>query len=274
MSSLEARYLDLRSQSVPLDIVGDVHGCIDELIELLARLGYGVRLEGEGEGRRAITSAPAGRRLVLVGDLVDRGPSTPDVLRVVMAMVEAGQAWSVPGNHDNEFMRWLQGRPVKLTHGLEVSVEQMQAEPPGFHDRVRAFVESLPHYLWLDRGDLVVAHAGIKEHMIGETRESVRHMCLFGDTDNERDHLGLTIRYHWAAEYRGPTHVVSGHTPVPEVGWVNRTLCIDTGAVFGGSLTALRWPEREIVSVPARAAYAASRKPFGHPQPRQSNPVD
>lgn len=269
MTSLEARYLDLRSHDGPLDIVGDVHGCIDELIELLARLGYDVCLTGEGENRRATISSSTSRRLVLVGDLVDRGPSTPDVLRVVMAMVEGGYAWCVPGNHDNKFMRWLQGRPVKLTHGLEVSVAQMQSEPPGFHDRVRVFIEGLPHYLWLDGGDLVVAHAGIKEHMIGETRESVRHMCLFGDTDNERDHLGLTIRYHWAAEYHGAAHVVYGHTPVPEVGWVNRTLCVDTGAVFGGALTALRWPERELVSVPARAIYAPSKKPFGHPQPRK-----
>ena len=273
MTLLEARYLDLRSQTGPVDIIGDVHGCIDELIDLLALLGYGVRLEGEGVLRRAITSTPTGRRVVFVGDLVDRGPSSPDVLRVVMAMVEAGQAWSVPGNHDNKFMRWLQGRPVKITHGLEVTVEQMQAEPQSFHDCVRAFVEGLPHYLWLDAGRLVVAHAGIKEHMIGETRESVRHMCLFGDTDNERDHLGLTIRYHWAAEYRGDVHIVYGHTPVSEVGWVNRTLCIDTGAVFGGGLTALRWPEREIVSVAARATYTLSKKPFGHPQARGPKPV-
>jgi hypothetical protein len=268
MTSLEARFLDLRDLTAPLDVIGDVHGCVDELIALLQRLGYAVELEGEGERRRALTRAAPGRYAVFVGDLVDRGPSTPDVLRIVMAMVREGQAWCVPGNHDNKFMRWLQGRPVKITHGLEVSAVQMQAEPKAFNEDARVFLEGLPHYLWLDRGDLVVSHAGIKEHMIGHTRESVRHMCLFGDTDNERDHLGLTIRYHWAADYRGDTHIVYGHTPVSEVGWVNRTLCIDTGAVFGGALTALRWPEREIVSVPALSAYAASKKPFGHPQPR------
>ncbi|MCC7258308.1 MAG: metallophosphoesterase, partial [Gammaproteobacteria bacterium] len=182
MTSHEARFQDLRDETVPLDIIGDVHGCVDVLIALLARLGYGAVLEGQGSERRAVTRAPEGRRAVFVGDLVDRGPATPDVLRVVMAMVEARQAWCVPGNHDNKFMRWLQGRPVKLTHGLEISAEQMQREPTVFHDAARRFIHSLPHYLLLDGGRLVVAHAGIKEEMIGRTGESVRHFCLFGDT--------------------------------------------------------------------------------------------
>lgn len=263
--SLEARFLDLRDVTGPFDLVGDVHGCVDELIELMGRLGYGIRLSGDGEQRRVETTVPAGRRAVFVGDLVDRGPSTPDVLRIVMAMVQAGQAWCVPGNHDNKFMRWLQGRPVKLTHGLEITAAQMACEPPAFHDDARTFVESLPHYLMLDAGRLVVAHAGITAEMIGRTDSSVRHFCLFGDTDSEKDEQGLPIRYHWAAAYSGEASIVYGHTPVPEADWFNNTLCIDTGAVFGGRLTALRWPEREIVSIPARARYAESRRAFGHP---------
>jgi protein phosphatase len=268
MTSLLARFEDLSAHTGPLDIIGDVHGCADELLDLLGRLGHRVELQGEGHERRAVTRGSTDRRVVFVGDLVDRGPATPDVLRIVMALVEAGAAWCVPGNHDNKFMRWLQGRPVKLTHGLEISAVQMEAQPAAFHAAARDFIDRLPHYLVLDRGRLVVAHAGIEADMIGATGERVRHFCLFGDTDSETDEQGLPIRYHWAAHYRGEAHVVYGHTPVPAAEWVNNTLCIDTGAVFGGALTALRWPEREIVSVPARAEHARSRRPFGHPPPR------
>lgn len=267
--SLQARFLDLTAHTARLDIIGDVHGCIDELIELLGSLGYAARLTGAGDDRVAETQAPPGRRAVFVGDLVDRGSSTPDVLRIAMAMGERGQAWCVPGNHDNKFMRWLQGRSVKLTHGLEVSAAQMRSESTAFHNRARSFIEQLPHYLLLAGGDLVVAHAGIKDEMIGRTEDRVRRFCLFGDTDNETDAQGLPIRYHWAAEHIGSRRIVYGHTPVVEAQWVNNTLCLDTGAVFGGSLTALRWPEGEIVSVPARRAYVPSRRPFGHPPPRR-----
>jgi protein phosphatase len=265
---LPARTLDLRTETGPFDIIGDVHGCIDELIELLDQLGYCAELAGSGSERSAITRAPLRRRAVFVGDLVDRGPATPDVLRVVMAMVEAGQAWCVPGNHDNKFMRWLQGRPVKLTHGLDISTSQMRQEAESFHHRARAFIEALPHYLQLDHGRLVVAHAGIREDMIGRTSDSVRRFCLFGDTDNQHDAHGLPIRYHWAADYSGEPAIVYGHTPVAAPEWVNNTLCIDTGCVFGGALTALRWPEREVIAVPARDTYAMLRRPFGHPPPR------
>lgn len=266
---LEARFLDLTDDYGPFDFIGDVHGCCDELIALLGRLGYRVELAGEGE-RRAVRllERPVGRKLVFVGDLVDRGPATPDVLRVAMALVATGRAWSVIGNHDNKFMRWLQGRPVKLTHGLDVSSAQMGAESDSFRAGVQTFLEGLPHYIGFAGWRLVVAHAGIKADMIGRTGDSVRRFCLFGDTDNELDPLGLPIRYHWAADYDGQAEIVYGHTPVAAAEWVNRTLCIDTGAVFGGALTALRWPEREIVSVPALGAHAPLRKPFGHPEPR------
>ncbi len=259
---------DRRGESGPFDIIGDVHGCADELIELLQLLGHAARLEGGGVGRRAVTRVARGRRVVFVGDLVDRGPASPDVVRIAMAMVATGQAWCVPGNHDNKFMRWLQGRPVKIVHGLEATVAQMQAEPPEFHTAARVFIESLVNYIWLDSGNLIVTHAGLEARMIGESGDHVRRFCLFGDTDNKLDEHGLTIRYHWAAGYRGEPAIVYGHTPVAQALWFNNTLCIDTGAVFGGSLTALRWPEREIVSVSARAEYAVSKKPFGHPPHR------
>lgn len=261
--------IDRRTEAGPFDIIGDVHGCTGELIELMERMGYGVELMGCGEARTARVEVPKGRRAVFVGDLVDRGPASPDALRIAMTMVETGQAMCVPGNHDAKFLRWLQGRNPKLLHGLDLTVEQMGRESPEFHARVRTFLEALPYHLWLCEGALTVAHAGIREDMIGETSNTIRSFCLYGDTDGT-DADGLPIRYHWAAHYTGRSAVVYGHTPVAEAGWFNNTLCIDTGCCFGGALTAVRWPEREIISVKAHHTYARRRRPFGHPPLRPS----
>lgn len=258
---------DQRDQLGPFDIIGDVHGCADELEALLRRLGYSIAFE-HACGRTAVIGAPNGRRAIFVGDLVDRGLRSPDVLRIVMAMVEAGQALCVPGNHDAKFLRWLNGRKVQLTHGLDRTVAQFGAETQDFRQSVAAFLEGLPSHIWLDGGRLAVAHAGIKEHMLGQTSPGVREFCLYGETSGEHDEFGLPVRYHWAAEYRGNTAIVYGHTPVPTAEWFNNTLCVDTGCVFGGKLTALRWPENEIVSVPAAQAYAKSMRPMGHPPRR------
>lgn len=259
---------DLRHISGPFDIIGDVHGCAGELQELLHKLGYEARLYGAGEGRRAHVKSPPGRRAVFVGDLVDRGPSSPDVLRLVLALVAEGHALCVPGNHDVKFVRWLAGRQIKLTHGLDRTAEQFEKETAAFRMHVGTFIEKLPIHLWLDGGKLAVAHAGLKEEMLGRDTDKIRTFCLYGETSGEQDEFGLPVRYHWAAEHRGTTAVIYGHTPVPAADWVNNTLCVDTGCCFGGKLTALRWPEREIVSVNARAEYAEKRRPFGHPPVR------
>lgn len=259
---------DQRQQHGPFDIIGDVHGCADELEVLLKALGYGVTFAGDGVGRQAVTTAPSGRRAVFVGDLVDRGPRSPDVLRIVMGLVVSGQALCVPGNHDVKFVRWLSGRQVKLTHGLDRTVAQFENESAAFKNEVKAFLDGLAPYAWLADGRLAVAHAGIKEEMIGRSSGAVREFCLYGENTGEHDEFGLPVRYHWAAAYRGATTIVYGHTPVPDAEWVNNTLCVDTGCVFGGKLTALRWPEREIVSVPAARVYSEPIRPMGHPPVR------
>lgn len=264
----EQLWTDRRHEHGPFDIIGDVHGCCDELVALLQELGYGVAFVGEGEERRAVTSAPEGRRAFFVGDLVDRGPKSPDVLRIVMAMAEAGHGLCVPGNHDAKFLRWLNGRNVKLTHGLAETAEQFGKEPPSFHAKVKTFIDGLVSHAWLEGGRLAIAHAGIKEDMMGRSSGFIREFCLYGETSGETDEYGLPVRYNWAADYRGQTTIVYGHTPVPEAEWLNNTLCIDTGCCFGGKLTALRWPEKEIVSVPAQKAYAERLRPLGHPPPR------
>jgi protein phosphatase len=263
--------LDRRSLSGPFDIIGDIHGCASELEALLGVLGYEVLWSGDG-ARTVSVRPPEDRIAVFVGDFVDRGPRSPDALRIVMSMVAAGAALAVPGNHDVKLVRWLDGRNVKPAHGLDRTIAQLGTESEAFRAAVRAFVVSLPPYVWLADGKLAVAHAGIKEEMLGHDTGKIRSFCLYGETSGETDEFGLPIRYHWAAEYSGRTGVVYGHTPVPDADWVNGTICIDTGCCFGGKLTAMRWPERVTVSVPAEQVYTEPVRPFGHPpvRPRAS----
>lgn len=261
------RPFDLRHERGPFDIIGDVHGCCDELEALLAALGHRVAINADGSV--SITPHPEGRRVVFVGDLVDRGPRTPDVLRIAMAFVEHGLGFCVPGNHDVKFWRWLSGHHnVKLTHGLDRSVAQMEPQSQAFKDQAKAFIGKLPDYVWLDEGRLVVAHAGILERMIGTSDNEVRHFCVYGDTDGKVDANGLVIRYNWAAGYKGAATVVYGHIPVADATWVNNSVCIDTGCCFGYKLTALRWPERDTISVPARAGYYSAARVLGLPPAR------
>ena len=209
-----------------------------------------------------MASHPEGRTAVFVGDLVDRGPDTPGVLRLVMGMVAAGTALCVSGNHEAKLVRALRGAQVKVAHGLAESLEQLAAEPEEFRDAALAFMDGLISHYVLDDGSLVVAHAGLKESYHGRASGRVRSFALYGDTTGETDDYGLPVRYPWAREYRGRAMVVYGHTPVPEAEWVNNTICLDTGVVFGGSLTALRYPSRELVSVPAEQEWYAPVRPL------------
>jgi protein phosphatase len=247
-----------RNEHGPFDVIGDVHGCLDELLELMAKLGY----EISPEGREFSVISPVGRRLIFLGDLVDRGPAVPGVLRLVMTLDASGQAICVPGNHDVKLMKALQGRNVRQTHGLAESLSQLDKETPEFRKRVVEFIDGLVSHYVLDDGNLVVAHAGMKESMQGRGSGKVREFALYGETTGETDEFGLPVRYNWASGYRGKALMVYGHTPIPEPLWLNNTVNIDTGCVFGGRLTALRYPERETVTVPAKATYYESKKPF------------
>src|SRR5262249_18337502 len=197
-----------------------------------------------------------------VGDLVDRGPRIADTLKTVMAMSRTGGALCVPGNHDVKLKRKLGGRDVTVSHGLDLTLAELDRESADIRADVQKFLDALVSHYVFDDGRLVVAHAGMKEEMQGRGSAKVRDFALFGETTGETDEFGLPIRYNWAAEYRGRATVVYGHTPVPEPEWLNRTINIDTGCVFGGRLTALRWPEKEMISVPARQTYANPQRPF------------
>lgn len=249
---------NLKHEHGPFDIIGDVHGCGDELILLLAKMGY----EQDPSGTY---KPPDGRKAIFVGDLVDRGPKIPETVRLVIEMVKTGAALCVPGNHDIKFMRAVRGKNVQITHGLGDSLQQFAEYDNNYRgfSRIAAdFINTLVSHYVLDDGKLVVAHAGMKEEMQGRGSGKVRDFALYGETTGETDDYGLPVRYNWAAEYRGKAMVVYGHTPVAEPEWLNRTINIDTGCVFGGRLTALRYPERELVSVPSLKTYYEPVKPF------------
>ncbi|MFH9083756.1 polynucleotide kinase-phosphatase [Streptomyces sp. NPDC017673] len=260
----EKRYNDLTHLTGPFDIIGDIHGCSAELEALLAKLGYADGVH------------PEGRTAVFVGDLVDRGPDSPGVLRRVMSMVKSGNALCVPGNHENKYGRHLKGRRVQHTHGLAETIAQMEGESEEFRAEVREFIDGLVSHYVLDGGRLVVCHAGLPEKYHGRTSGRVRSHALYGETTGETDAFGLPVRYPWAEDYRGRAAVVYGHTPVPEATWLNNTICLDTGAVFGGKLTALRWPERELVDVPAERVWYEPVRPLHSEAPggQDGRPLD
>jgi protein phosphatase len=276
----------------PFDIIGDIHGCCDELEALLQKLGYvkdtGAR--GIGQGAKEVSNSqcpipnaqfpmptpslwdaptyyhPQGRKAVFLGDLVDRGPRILDTVKLVRNMVAAGTGICVPGNHENKLLRKLRGKNVKVNHGLEQTLVEIEALPEDlrehFTKQLKGFLDTLVSHYVLDDGWLVVAHAGMKQEYQGRGSAQVREFALYGETTGEIDEFGLPIRYNWAAEYRGEAMVVYGHTPVPTAEWLNNTINIDTGCVFGGKLTALRYPEKELVSVPAARIYSQPVKPI------------
>lgn len=258
---------DKKDQHGPFDIIGDVHGCFDELMRLLEELEYAIDRNGSAPMGDWSVTAPTmengrTRMALFLGDLVDRGPNSPAVLRLVMRMVAEGKALCIPGNHDVKLLRKLNGRNVQITHGLAETLEQLDGESPEFIEQARHFIESLVSHYVLDDGKLVIAHAGLKESMQGRGSGTVREFCLYGETTGETDEFGLPVRYNWASEYRGRAMVVYGHTPVPEADWLNGTICIDTGCVFGGKLSALQYPERELVSIAAHTVYSEPARPF------------
>ncbi len=251
---------NLKHEHGPFDIIGDIHGCCNELEILLRQLGYLVK------DNAPTYYHPQGRKAIFLGDLVDRGPRILDTLKLVRNMVAAGTALCVPGNHENKLTRLLRGKNVRISHGLEQTIAEIEALPDvvrqTFTRELQEFLDSLVSHYILDEGQLVVAHAGMKQEFQGRGSAQVREFALYGETTGEIDEFGLPVRYDWAAQYRGQAMVVYGHTPVPEPEWLNNTINIDTGCVFGGKLTALRYPEKELVSIPAARTYCKPVKPL------------
>ncbi|WJQ07924.1 bis(5'-nucleosyl)-tetraphosphatase PrpE [Geobacillus stearothermophilus] len=238
-----------------IDIIGDIHGCRREFVALTEKLGY---VWNEG-----IPVHPGGRKLGFVGDLTDRGPESLNMIEIVSALVERKLAYYVPGNHCNKLYRFFLGRNVQIAHGLETTVAEYRALPPSEQEMVRRkfirLYEQAPLYAVLDEGRLVIAHAGIRHDYIGRTDQKVKTFVLYGDITGETNPDGTPVRRDWTKRYRGDAWVVYGHTPVKTPRFVGRTVNIDTGCVFGGALTALRYPEMKTVSVPSSMPYVPEK---------------
>lgn len=211
----------------PFDIIGDIHGCGDELEMLLGKLGY-TKTDG-------VYAHPEGRKAAFVGDFCDRGNRNADVLRIVMDMVKAGSAIAVPGNHDVKLLKYLNGKKVNETHGLDKTIAELEEKGEDFKAEVKEFIDGLISHYVLDDGKLVIAHAGLKQQYIGRGSQAVREFCLYGERTGEFDEYGLPVRLDWADDYRGNALVVYGHIAGREVRVQNNTYCIDTGCVFGAS---------------------------------------
>lgn len=231
-----------------LDVIGDVHRCMEELEELFLKLGY--------TKNQGIYVHPGGRKPVFLGDITDRGPDSIALIRLVYDMVIVrAKAKYIPGNHCNKLYRYFLGNNVKERHGLETTVAEYKAltsvEQTEVREKFIKLYEDAPLYLVLPEADVVVAHAGIKESYIGRTDKKVKTFVLYGDITGKFHSDGRPVRRDWAKHYHGSRWVVYGHTPVKEPRIIGKTINIDTGCVFGNTLTAFRLPEEKTVSVPS-----------------------
>ncbi|KXK55689.1 MAG: Bis(5'-nucleosyl)-tetraphosphatase PrpE (asymmetrical) [Chlorobi bacterium OLB7] len=244
------RHLSLRSA----DVIGDVHGCFDELAELITQLGHAELLRSD------LPPALAGAkpRLMFVGDIVDRGDQIVETVRLVERLCRGGHALMVMGNHDYRFLRWLHGRDVEPQHGLEMSIEQFRRLPHDQFQQWRSklieFFESLPWAIRFDGGRGVVVHAAWHAELLHDhvSEEHFRRYALHGPVTGKKRPDGLPDRIDWASKYSGPEFVVFGHQVYPEPYRQQHAIGIDTGCVFGGALTGLRYPAMEAISVPSK----------------------
>lgn len=237
------------------DIIGDIHGCFEEFSQLTKKIGY--------SWESGIPLHPGGRILSFVGDITDRGPHSLKVIETVAELVQQNKGIYSPGNHCDKLYRYFKGNNVQVTHGLETTAAEYEALPSSERKRIKekfmTLVNQAPLYQVLDEGKLIVAHAGIKESDIGLESKKVKDFVLYGDITGEMMDDGRPVRRDWAKHYKGKAWIVYGHTPVKDPRIIHHTINIDTGAVFGGKLTALRYPEMETVSVPSSMPFDTSR---------------
>ena len=250
---------DLRTEAACYDMIGDIHSCADELEELMQVLGYEVHWAIVAGERKAEIRAPHGRKLILLGDLVDRGPKSADALRLALAVVESDCGYVVMGNHDLFLAEWMRGKNLSLNPGVVQTIHQLARESETFLRAALTAISAFPTYLWLDEGRLCVSHAGMRSDLLGTATAEAFDHAINGDEPVRNATQTYDPCLHWSASYRGETAMVYGHFRVQDALWVNNTMCVDTACVYGGKLSALRWPEREVVSVAAHERYASSR---------------
>lgn len=228
-------------------IIGDVHGCLDELQRLLDRV-----------------LPDADDRVFFVGDLLARGPDSLGVL----ALCRRLGARSVRGNHE---VRLLRARRASLEGGKRPRLSQVHY--PLFRrlgDEDWAFLESLPLSIALEAHELVIVHAGVLPGVELAAQDAWTLTHVRG-LDAEGRPSARSDQRPWAESYSDGPHVVFGHNSRAGLGLFPNATCIDSGCVYGGRLTALvleadervprdpRERAERLVSVPARRAYYAGR---------------
>ena len=240
-----------------IDIIGDIHGCYDEMMVLIKRLGY---VEQGG-----LYIHPQGRRLLSVGDIMSRGPKSLATMRFWLTQIEAGLSYMTDSNHGWKIARWLEGHAVNLTHGDEL-VEQefkLYEQEHGVEETknvkarfVKMLLNAPSHYILVENGlgKTIVTHAGIRDHYIGKTSPRIRDFCRYGEIIGESD-TGRPIRGDWFLQHQTSELIVWGHDPKVKPYKINNTINIDQGVVFGGELTAFRYPEQTFEAVKAYKNY-------------------
>lgn len=239
-----------------IDIIGDIHGCLTEFKSLTMKMGY--------SWESGIPIHPQGRILGFVGDLTDRGPESIQVIMIVYELVINHKiALYSPGNHCNKLYRYFSGNKVQISHGLETTVAEYQAlnnrEQKKIRKQFMELYEQSPLYQVIDENRLIIAHAGIRSDLIGQYGSKAKTFVLYGDINGAKHPDGSPVRRDWAQNYDGKAWIIYGHTPVLEARRVNHTYNIDTGCVFGGKLTALRYPEMDLQSVPSSLPYIGEK---------------
>ncbi|WP_026065107.1 bis(5'-nucleosyl)-tetraphosphatase PrpE [Amphibacillus jilinensis] len=235
-----------------IDVIGDVHGCYKELNHLIDKLGY--MLEN------GTYTHPQQRRLVFLGDITDRGPDSLKTIELVYKLVHQDNiAEYVPGNHCNKLYRYFLGNNVQIRHGLETTVAELEAYSADEQDLIRdkfiQLYEQAELYLQMKPLNAVIAHAGIKAEYIGRDDKKVRTFVFYGDITGEKLADGRPVRLDWAKHYNGDVWIIYGHTPVIEPRFINKTVNIDLGCVFGNKLAAFQLPEENTVTVTSKQPY-------------------
>ncbi|KGR78310.1 metallophosphoesterase [Ureibacillus manganicus] len=242
-----------------VDIIGDIHACFDEFLEMLVKLGY---IEGED----GLFRHPEGRTLVSLGDVMSRGPQSLRCMEFFLNHVNARLAYMTDSNHGWKIARWLDGRKVQLRHGDEL-VEQEFLEYEKINDpkKTKEFKRQLKellmnapsHYILQESNvdKIVCTHAGIKGEYIGKENSRIKDFCRYGDVAGT-DQNGKPIRKDWFINHNNDLLIIWGHDPKREPMTINNTINIDQGLVFGGKLTTYRYPENEFVFVPAKKNYS------------------
>lgn len=242
-----------------LDVIGDIHGCMDECYELLERLGYVKEEDG-------LFRHPEGRKFVSVGDIMSRGPKSAEALFFFSAHLKNNLAYMIDSNHGWKIARWLDGKKVTLSHGDEWIEEAFSAFSHEYTDKQieeiredwKTILLNAPSHYVLTRNGIktaIIAHAGIKDKYIGKESAGISDFTRYGETLG-MDSDGKPIRGDWYRKHLSKELIIWGHDPKPEPLVVNNTINIDQGVVFGGKLTAIRYPEREFISVKAQQDYA------------------